>query len=87
MTMTGVTHHLPPSSPCRVVAADPLIYPCGAMAPPEGAVGRGGSNCGGRQHCVVEVKKEGDDASPPSSSAFDRSGGEEERGAVVVGSY
>jgi hypothetical protein len=33
------------------------------------------------------VKKEGDDASPPSSSALGRSGGEEERGAVVVGSF
>ncbi len=28
---------------------------------------QGGSNYGRRQHCVVEVKKEGDDASPPSS--------------------
>ncbi len=46
-----------------------------------------GSNCGGRQHCIVEVKKEEDDALPPSLSALDRSGGEEERGAVVVGSY
>ncbi len=48
---------------------------------------QGGSNYGRRQHCVVEVKKEGDDALPPLSSALDRSGGEEERGAVVVGSY
>ena len=48
---------------------------------------QGGSNCSGRQHCIVEVKKEGDDASPLSLSALDRLGGEEERGAVVVGSF
>jgi hypothetical protein len=35
---------------------------------------QGGSNRGGRQHHVIEVKKEGDDASPPSLSALGREG-------------
>ncbi len=47
---------------------------------------QGGSNCGEHQHRIVEVKKEGDDVLPLLLSALDRSGGEEVRGAVVVGS-
>ncbi len=46
-----------------------------SVALPEGAVGGGGSNCGGCQHCVVKVEKEGDDALPPSLSAPGRWGG------------
>ena len=66
------------SSPSFFTSADGKGGPADLPGRRRGSAGgrrrQGGSNRGRRQHHVIEVKKEGDDASPPSLSALGREG-------------